>query len=1189
MDESMKMNSQDQAPGTKVKRTGNPSHPAALWIRSLLFSIRYPLFALLVSIKLMIPPALHSQTYLSKTYTVTDGLASPTINDITQDMAGRMWFATPVGITSYDGTTWKHYSPADGLPSQHYSYIRADNRGNIWAFTRYLRDGGYFFDGKHQQWKHIDKPAALAEDPASIAAVALLENTGDVYLGIGTKKSGFYIYTKEGWSNAGQKPGVSRVLNVDCDNRRFYLVTDSTKNRESNLLVIRPDQPQAWTVKDVKVPAYPVYSLSLEQFPASSPSPNPPGPVMERPIWLAGTRWVGYYYRERFHLLYRGDFPGFRPDTRYKEILTLPDAFGGLWVGNDRVLFNVDKRGHLKILGMPENFPSMGANSLFFDRESNLWIGTHRGILKIISFYFENYRKKDGLFDNEVTAIAGFGQEDMVFGHNGGFTFFIANRFYPVEIQGGNGDNIFDKRVMDLCRDRQGNTWAAVAQRGIARLNHQRQIKWYLQNPQGNGDFTSVLCDNSGQLWVSAHGVIFKWENHRFIPFKTDKKIRSYIRRLFNGNENTLFIATGNQGLFRLEGNRLNQFRCPVNEDANSVFSVHTGKNGTVLVGTQVGLFSLENDTLVKFRRSGFQVDIPVYFIDEDQDGYLWFGLNNGVIKWDGSDGNHARHYTFKDGLAGNETNRGASFLDHHGRFWIGTESGVSCYYRERDRKSPPPPLLELLYLETRGSQYPLDRDLSLKYLQDDLTFHFRGISFIDETALRYNLKLDGVDQQWLTGFRAPNNQIRYLNVPAGNYRFYIQAVNNLGIKSPILSSGAITIEKPFFRTLGFYLLVALSILLLIFLIANFITKKQYALHLEEQIHQRSRQLEASEKELRNIFNNAHDAILVIDPQSEIVYNVNQRGCEIYGFSREEFIGMSLETISKDVRRGKKKINETLQAGECLTFESVQYRKDGSEMFLEINASVINYRGNIAILSINRDNTQRKLAELQIKKSLQEKETLLKEIHHRVKNNLQVISSLLDLQSETLEDPEIIDVFRNSTDRIRSMALVHENLYRFGDLARINGSEYIHKLVEYFFDTYGNLAGNIIPYIRIETPSLSLDMDTAIPLGLILTELLSNALKHAFPSAQAGEIHIHVRSGPAGMLTVDVRDNGIGFPQDFDLQGSKSLGMQLVTLLTQQVKGTLDLKVGKGTTVTVTIPYKETGDAARKGAAAPEP
>jgi two-component sensor histidine kinase len=236
---------------------------------------------------------------------------------------------------------------------------------------------------------------------------------------------------------------------------------------------------------------------------------------------------------------------------------------------------------------------------------------------------------------------------------------------------------------------------------------------------------------------------------------------------------------------------------------------------------------------------------------------------------------------------------------------------------------------------------------------------------------------------------------------------------------------------------------------------------------------------------------------------------------------------------------------------------------------------VINYRGKLAILSINRDITQRKHTEWQIKKSLKEKTILLKEIHHRVKNNLQFISSLLDLQADALGDRQINKAIQDSKNRIHSMALVHENLYLFGDLARIDGVQYIHNLVEYLFDAYGDFAGNIASRVEIEMPSMELDMETAIPIGLILTELLTNALKHAFPSEEKGEIHIALHPGIPGMLTLEVRDNGVGLPADINLQESKSLGMQLVHLLTRQVKGTIELKKNKGTTVIITFPYRE--------------
>jgi two-component sensor histidine kinase len=181
----------------------------------------------------------------------------------------------------------------------------------------------------------------------------------------------------------------------------------------------------------------------------------------------------------------------------------------------------------------------------------------------------------------------------------------------------------------------------------------------------------------------------------------------------------------------------------------------------------------------------------------------------------------------------------------------------------------------------------------------------------------------------------------------------------------------------------------------------------------------------------------------------------------------------------------------------------------------------------------------------------------------------------LDLQADALGDTHINKAIQDSKDRIHSMALVHENLYQFGDLARINGIEYIHKLVEYLFDTYGDLAGNITSMVKIETPSLELNMETAIPIGLILTELLSNALKHAFPPGEKGEIHIDLCPGIPGMLTLVVSDDGVGLPPNLNVRESQSLGLQLVHLLTQQVKGTIEIKRSKGTTVTITFPYQE--------------
>ncbi len=208
---------------------------------------------------------------------------------------------------------------------------------------------------------------------------------------------------------------------------------------------------------------------------------------------------------------------------------------------------------------------------------------------------------------------------------------------------------------------------------------------------------------------------------------------------------------------------------------------------------------------------------------------------------------------------------------------------------------------------------------------------------------------------------------------------------------------------------------------------------------------------------------------------------------------------------------------------------------------------------------------ERKWAEEQSKASLKGKEVLLKEIHHRVKNNLQVISSLLDLQTNSIQDPQILDIFRQSTDRIKTMSLIHEQLYQAEDVTRIDFAEYIRKLVANLRLSYRINVQTIT--LMINTVDISLGIDKAIPCGLIINELVSNSFKHAFPvrTKQPAEIYIDIQANCDNQYTLRVRDNGIGFPPDVDFRRTKSLGMRLVTTLVKQLKGTIVLHLNKGT------------------------
>jgi two-component sensor histidine kinase len=212
---------------------------------------------------------------------------------------------------------------------------------------------------------------------------------------------------------------------------------------------------------------------------------------------------------------------------------------------------------------------------------------------------------------------------------------------------------------------------------------------------------------------------------------------------------------------------------------------------------------------------------------------------------------------------------------------------------------------------------------------------------------------------------------------------------------------------------------------------------------------------------------------------------------------------------------------------------------------------------------------ERMRAEEQIKASLKEKEVLLQEIHHRVKNNLQVISSLLNLQASTIESPETLEAFRESQNRIRSMALIHEQLYKSHDLASIEFGAYVRNLAAFLFRSYGADAGRI--NLEIEADEVSLGINQAVPCGLILNELMSNALKHAFPAGREGEIRVALGASEDN-VTLVFSDNGVGLPTNMDYRAMTSLGLQLVSTLVDQLDGEIELENKNGTGFKLAFP-----------------
>ncbi|WP_148266666.1 histidine kinase dimerization/phosphoacceptor domain -containing protein [Methanocella arvoryzae] len=322
-----------------------------------------------------------------------------------------------------------------------------------------------------------------------------------------------------------------------------------------------------------------------------------------------------------------------------------------------------------------------------------------------------------------------------------------------------------------------------------------------------------------------------------------------------------------------------------------------------------------------------------------------------------------------------------------------------------------------------------------------------------------------------------------------------------------------------------------------------------------------------------SILKGISDPMLVVDNEDRITF-FNEPASSLTGFTQQEAIGQSLfnvlysdrEIHLRDIIRKKDVVRG---------FEMILRQRTGGKAIVRGSSSPIkDANGNdIGTIILLHDITKEREADEKIKASLREKEVLLKEIHHRVKNNLQIISSLLNLQSGYIKDKQSLGMFKESQNRVRSMALIHEKLYQSKDIARIDFAEYIKNLTGNLIRSYGTGAP---VRLKINADSVSLGIDTAIPCGLIINEIVTNALKYAFPDNRVGEIRIEltqveIDDNDNGHYRLVIADNGVGLPEGFDIRKTTSLGLQIVTTLTDQIKGHIEVKNGNGTEFIITF------------------
>jgi PAS domain S-box-containing protein len=311
--------------------------------------------------------------------------------------------------------------------------------------------------------------------------------------------------------------------------------------------------------------------------------------------------------------------------------------------------------------------------------------------------------------------------------------------------------------------------------------------------------------------------------------------------------------------------------------------------------------------------------------------------------------------------------------------------------------------------------------------------------------------------------------------------------------------------------------------------------------------------------------------ITIANLQGEIIFT-NPAEASMHGFEIGELLGQKVNILGPPELRSEFP-GANVQAGER---ESLNLRKDGSVFPVRLVGDLVtDAAGNpLAVVTVCEDITERKETEGRLKASLVEKDVLLKEVHHRVKNNLQIISSLLNLQMKKITEAKTRAELNATRNRIRSMALIHAKLYQSKNLSQINFAEYIEEFSRQLRSLY-NVSSKKVKLV-LDIDAVYLDVDVAIPCGMIVNELLTNALKYAFPEERSGEIRVVLRSEAAATV-LSVEDNGVGLPPEIDLARVETLGLQLVRGLAQQLKGTVTVEQNGGTRVVIRCPAAGSG------------
>ena len=1087
------------------------------------------------------------------------------------DSHGRFWIGTDAGLNLLDENS-QEFSlyPLNGSTNDVIYSLIEDQAGNIWVGTS-SGISKIHKQGLVEHYGHVmGEPGGLG--PGGVRVLSLSKR-GDLW--IGTDRSGLFRFNME----------TAQFLAVTKDSDGKRILDD---DHVRDIVIDRNENIWVGTFNG---------GLSL----------------LENATGLSS----------RF--LAENEHRNSNASNRIRSILE--DSSGDIWIGTDGGLhlWMPSKRDFLNYkldLTDPRSISDNSVVDIFQDRGGVMWVGTFNGISKwnatIELFpYFKRTASASGIVPGDnVTSFASGMNGDVWIGTLSGLMHWDSEGGFLESLSADNV-GLSDRRVMSL-KSKQDAIWAGTMAGGIniVRNGKVEQILTHdpsIQTSISSNAITKIYEDTKGRTWVATYGggVNLYLGNGRFRRFPepsnpngsfADRRCMDILEDL-GGN---IWIATDGGGVIILDPKTGDTNT--LTHDPNDPTSLVSDNNLSLLLTKEgvwigsvdrgVSFYDIDSGTISRYTKKDGLASDAIYGLLEDDDGQIWISGGKGLSVLNLETG----QFTLFDsthGLQSSDFNSGAYAKLSDGSLVFGGNNGFNAFYPDRIRLNSYIPPIHItsfkLFNEEVDLGSPVDEleFLELDYDDSVIGFEFASLDYTAPKKNQFRYKLDGFDRDWVN--HQGNREVTYTNLDAGSYVFRVQGSNNDGVWNEEGASLALVVSPAPWQTWWAYGIYVAALAFGLYLLLRYNTER-----LQREAERRySERLQLYIESLEE----ASDCILIADSSGTLMY-ANNTITESLHKSPREVIGESLWDVlfqnEQDILTAKEELeSEGRFNGEIqfdsdvlnpvtheVTIAAVQQSSSNDLAYVGISRDVTerkiteaeleDYRKNLESLveertvALQKEIAENKAVQVNLADSLQEKELLIKEVHHRVKNNMQVISSLLSIQAEGAGDAHYAHLLNESQQRIKSMALIHETLYQSKDLLKIDFQEYIESLTTSLSRSYASPGVSV--HVAVNVDNVLLDLETAVPCGLVINELVSNSLKHAFNNKESmGLIDINFKANDC-FYDLRISDNGIGLPADFDPTSNLSMGLEIVSILTTQLEGELNAYNEEGAVFEIRFP-----------------